>query len=61
MLESPRLSGKCGLRLIKSHKSIEIARVDSIDDRLKDLLRRACRNINLRGVWLTNGSLLTVY
>ena len=40
---------KGGLRLVESHENVEISRVDSIDDRLKDLLRCACRHVNLQG------------
>jgi hypothetical protein len=33
---------KIGLRLIKSQEHVEITRVDPLNDRCKDLLRRSC-------------------
>ena len=48
-MESPRLSGKGGVSLVKRHENIQIAGVDSIDDGLEDLLRRVCRHIDLPG------------
>jgi hypothetical protein len=45
--KAARLRRKRGLWLIQSHERIEIARVDSINDRFQDLLRRSSRHDGL--------------
>jgi len=40
MIEDPRLSRESSLGLVQLHESVEIAAIDSVNDRCKNLFRR---------------------